>query len=206
MAAWWSVEETDRLIELWKAGEKVGVIALQIGRTERGTAHKIRVLHQLGAIKRRNVHSRFTPEIDAEIIVGSRDGKGWSAIAASLGLTYRKVFNRAFRLGLVGTGSPKGKTPVRVCSFSEVRSVVLDRYKTSMSDIASPARDRKSVEPRQVLMAVGYRYSGLSLTQIGERCRRDHTSVLHAVRIAPTKYPEALAEVEARLFQREAAE
>lgn len=202
----WTQAETDRAIALWKSGKKVLEISYLVGRSWRGTAHKLRMCRDQGLIEVRKRHAIWTPELDAEILRLWETGIGGTKIAAQVGVSQRQVYNRLGKLrGVVGHKQAHYKAERRV-RFADVRAVVLAEYQTSMDELTAGGRKLQHIEPRQVLMCVGYRYTGLSLPQIGQRFGRDHTTVLHAVKVAPRKYPQAVAGIEAKLFHREAAE
>lgn len=205
----WNPDEVDQLIEMWRAGEKITVIAATIGRTERGVADKKRMLMRAGVLSRRNNFMRWDGESDVKLMDFWQAGWMGAEIASAMGLSARQIHSRLkrLRISLPRESAPayRQRTPKRVVSFAEVRAAVLQKYRMTMEDISSHRRERKFVEPRQVLMAVSYQYTGLSLPQIGSRCRRDHTTVLHAIRTAPLKYPEAFRAVASGLL-RDAAE
>lgn len=61
--------------------------------------------------------------------------------------------------------------------------VVVGYYGVRLSDLQSPRRQKSIVRPRQVCMYFARRHTRFSLQEIGERFgRRDHTTVMHAIR------------------------
>ena len=206
MSKIWQAEEKAKLVELWNGGVSLCEICSKLCRTRGSVDHQLRELRNNGLVDYRNKPAKWTPEMDADVLRLWLEGKGGSEISASLGLSPRQVWNRMQRLRKADGVAPRRRKEPRVCSFADVRAVVLNIYRTTMDELASPSRSLRVLEPRQVLMCVGYKYSGLSLPQIGERFGRDHTTVLHAVKIAPIKYQQAVANIEAQLFHREAAE
>lgn len=66
---------------------------------------------------------------------------------------------------------------------AEIRRIVSECFDLPPDALTSATRLRAVAWPRQMAMALAYRFTGLSLPQIGRAFGgRDHTTVLHAVR------------------------
>ena len=63
----------------------------------------------------------------------------------------------------------------------QIVEAVADATGVSADAILGESRVRRIARARQIVMFVAHR-QGLSLTEIGQFLRRDHTSVLHGVR------------------------
>jgi chromosomal replication initiator protein len=68
-------------------------------------------------------------------------------------------------------------------SVREIQSTVAWRYGISRDDMLSDARAARLARPRQIAMYLARKLTTLSLPAIGRKFRRDHTTVLHAVRV-----------------------
>jgi chromosomal replication initiation ATPase DnaA len=71
----------------------------------------------------------------------------------------------------------------------KIRTIIREVAKITgipQDDILSPKRDRATARARQMVMWKAHR-EGHSLTQIGNVLDRDHTSVLHGIRIINRK-------------------
>lgn len=80
----------------------------------------------------------------------------------------------------------------RVPRIIEIQKAVAERFGTRLVDMTSHRRAQSVCRPRQVAMYVARVLTPLSLPQIGRHFgNRDHTTVLHAIRIVP-----ALVEVD----------
>lgn len=64
----------------------------------------------------------------------------------------------------------------------EIQRVVADYYKISLDDLQSKRRDRSVARPRQIAMYLTKVLTSLSLPDIALCFKRDHTTVIHAVR------------------------
>lgn len=72
---------------------------------------------------------------------------------------------------------------VRV-TVGEIQRIVSAYFELAPGVLVSPTRVREVAWPRQMAMALAYRFSGLSHPQIGRRFGgRDHTTVMHALRM-----------------------
>jgi hypothetical protein len=73
-------------------------------------------------------------------------------------------------------------------TIREIQKAVCKHFDISMTDILSPRRMAKIVRPRQIAMYLCKHLTPHSLPQIGRRFGgRDHTTVLHAVRMTPPR-------------------
>ncbi len=68
------------------------------------------------------------------------------------------------------------------CSWKFLRDLAALRHGISVREIMSPSRGRPVVAARYEAMALVYQHSQLSLPQVGRLFKRDHTTVLHALR------------------------
>ena len=64
----------------------------------------------------------------------------------------------------------------------EIQRVVAEHYKISLEDLQSKRRDRTVARPRQIAMYLTKVLTPLSLPDIALCFKRDHTTVIHAVR------------------------
>jgi chromosomal replication initiator protein len=72
--------------------------------------------------------------------------------------------------------------PVRIL-ISEIQAKVCAYYELKPGDMVSARRDRFASWPRQVAMYLSSTLAEKSMPEIGRRFgRRDHTTVLHAIR------------------------
>jgi chromosomal replication initiator protein len=80
----------------------------------------------------------------------------------------------------VGDGAKQYRT-----SAALITATVCSAYEISTADIAGKSRHRRYARPRQIAMWLCSEMTDLSLQQIGRLYKRDHTTVLHALRIVP---------------------
>jgi hypothetical protein len=86
--------------------------------------------------------------------------------------------------------------PPAVIPVKEIQRVVAEHYGVDVSDILSHRRTLQTVTPRHVAMFLTKKLTHRSLPEIGRLFgRRDHTTVLHAVRKI-----EALCETDSGMF------
>jgi chromosomal replication initiator protein len=104
-------------------------------------------------------------------------------LRAVASLTGRAI-NLALADEVVGPMYPE--TRVRV-SPTRVETLVATYLGVDPSTLLSPRRDARVVFARQIAMYLMRKLLGLSLAAIGERYGRDHTTVLHAVRVVETR-------------------
>jgi hypothetical protein len=73
-------------------------------------------------------------------------------------------------------------------SIRDIQKAVCKHYDVTLIDMLSRRRTAIIVKPRQVAMFLGKKLTLHSLPQIGRRFGgRDHTTVLHAVRVTPLR-------------------
>ncbi|MCR5767525.1 MAG: chromosomal replication initiator protein DnaA [Lachnospiraceae bacterium] len=60
--------------------------------------------------------------------------------------------------------------------------VVAEHYKISVEEIMSQKRDKQISVPRQIAMYICRKYTGLSQTEIADAFKRDHATVIHAIK------------------------
>jgi len=70
---------------------------------------------------------------------------------------------------------------VRV-TLSAIKRAVCLRHGVAAREIESPERTWRLAYPRMIAMTLSRELTSNSLTAIGERYHRDHTTVLHAIR------------------------
>lgn len=68
---------------------------------------------------------------------------------------------------------------------------VASRAGLRVEDLKGANRKRRFSWPRQVAMTRIYREAGLSLLEIGRMFRRDHTTVIHAIRAVDARMEKA---------------
>jgi chromosomal replication initiation ATPase DnaA len=68
-------------------------------------------------------------------------------------------------------------------SISDIEAVVAARYGLSRDQMRAPDRRRALARPRQIAMFLAREMTGQSLPRIGMHFCRDHTTVIHAVRL-----------------------
>jgi len=67
-------------------------------------------------------------------------------------------------------------------SIDEIMAITARTYSMSVDDLRGRSRRRQVVRPRHFAMYLCRRYTDCSLKEIGRAFKRDHTSVMHAVR------------------------
>ncbi|MGH8508044.1 MAG: chromosomal replication initiator protein DnaA [Gammaproteobacteria bacterium] len=71
----------------------------------------------------------------------------------------------------------------KLVTIDNIQKTVADFYKTRVSDLISPRRNRSIARPRQIAIALSKELTNHSLPEIGDAFGgRDHTTVLHACR------------------------
>lgn len=92
----------------------------------------------------------------------------------------------------------RARTPLLI---ADIKMMVARRLHTSLDDLESHRRQRYITRPRQIAMYLCRELTGHSLPEIGRYFgNRDHTTVLHAVRLVPElmkRDPDLAAEVKA---------
>ncbi|QRE74407.1 helix-turn-helix domain-containing protein [Methylobacterium aquaticum] len=71
----------------------------------------------------------------------------------------------------------------RHLTIRHVALIVADDYGSSLAEMRGSRRRNEDVKPRQVAMFLAHRLTGQSLPAIGRYFNKDHTTVLHAVRV-----------------------
>jgi len=69
--------------------------------------------------------------------------------------------------------------------FGEMRAIIAataEVYEVTPADILGNSREARHAAPRLVAMRIAHDVCGLSLSETGKLFRRDHTSVMNAVR------------------------
>ena len=66
--------------------------------------------------------------------------------------------------------------------IQDCRHAVERLMRISEGDMLGPSIERRFSWPRQIAMALAREMTGASLTRIGRHFRRDHSTVLHAIR------------------------
>ncbi|MCL2672946.1 MAG: chromosomal replication initiator protein DnaA [Alphaproteobacteria bacterium] len=74
----------------------------------------------------------------------------------------------------------------RRLTLDEIQKRVAEHYKITQADILSKRRDRDIARPRQVAMYLSKRLTTRSLPEIGQKFKKDHSTVIHAVRMVET--------------------
>lgn len=64
-----------------------------------------------------------------------------------------------------------------------VRSFVADQFKASVGDMKSKSRKKSVAFPRQVAMYLSRKLTDQALTDIGKAFNRDHSTVVHSIRV-----------------------
>jgi len=80
---------------------------------------------------------------------------------------------------------PKMIMPRRRRAAPSAAAVIADVakfYGVTVAEILSPRREYRLSEPRHVAMWCAARLTGLSFPQLGRAFRRDHTTIMYAVR------------------------
>ncbi|MDF2965740.1 MAG: dnaA [Rickettsiaceae bacterium] len=71
----------------------------------------------------------------------------------------------------------------RIITIEEIQRKVSERYNIKLSDMSSDKRLRSVARPRQIAMYLAKQLTSKSLTDIGKKFgKKDHTTVIHAVR------------------------
>jgi hypothetical protein len=64
-----------------------------------------------------------------------------------------------------------------------IKIIVSDHYGFGVSDLLIKTRKRKNVMCRHVCMYLIYKNTGLSLTKVGQHFQKDHTTVVHSIKV-----------------------
>lgn len=68
-------------------------------------------------------------------------------------------------------------------SIADIQKAVCDYFVVKLSDLKSSRRDRSIARPRQIAMYLAKELTSKSLPEIGLAFGRDHTTILHAIRL-----------------------
>ena len=71
----------------------------------------------------------------------------------------------------------------REISVADIQKAVCDYFVVKLSDLKSSRRDRSIARPRQIAMYLAKELTSKSLPEIGLGFGRDHTTILHAIRL-----------------------
>lgn len=74
-------------------------------------------------------------------------------------------------------------TNVDTSITSAAINLTLNMSGTTLTQIKSKARDTRFVAPRQIISVLLKNYTTLSLEKIGEIINRDHTTVMHSLKV-----------------------
>lgn len=75
------------------------------------------------------------------------------------------------------------KTHERVVTVNDILHETAAHYNLTVTDLKSTRRDRRLARPRQLAMYLSKKLTTLSLPDIGGHFGRDHTTVIHAVKL-----------------------
>ena len=147
----------------------------------------------------------WTPEQDEILIEGFHAGETQPKIAARLGIPYSKIRHRiSFLRRHKILPPPTTFIRQRLASIEEVQRLVCERFGVPRAALVGITRNPDAMKARQIGMALALKYCGRSVTIVGEKFRRNHTTVLHAADVAPTKYPEDFVRLEAVILEKKA--
>ncbi len=68
-------------------------------------------------------------------------------------------------------------------SVADIQKAVCDYFVVKLSDLKSARRDRAIARPRQIAMYLAKELTTKSLPEIGAAFERDHTTIMHAIRL-----------------------
>lgn len=91
---------------------------------------------------------------------------------------------------VLGDCGPEAPAPLEA---EAICALVGARFKVSAEDLRSRSRKRGVVFPRQLAIYLTRKFTGHSLTEIGEMYDRDHSTVLHAIRAVTQKMTQNTA-------------
>lgn len=115
---------------------------------------------------------------DQRIIALRDEGLSQRAIAAIMDMPPGTVGAALSRSDAI-TRLPRG----RLAHLREIAREVCDIHGITMGEILGPSRVWCIAHPRQKAMAIAYATGRFSLPMLGRFFNRDHTTVLHAVRV-----------------------
>lgn len=152
-------------------------------------------------LKKRN----WTDDDDKLIVDQFMDGKKYKQIADLFDVGVNEIRWRLARYRWLNNGYPisRYERRKRIASIEDVKNIIIDEYSITHNDLLGASRKKEIMEPRQIAMALSYKLTGMSTTVIGMKFDgRDHTTVLHAMKVAPKKYPEKIAKIEKIILEK----
>lgn len=93
-------------------------------------------------------------------------------------------------IDLKKTHTPLTKAGLYPVTIRHIQQTVADAYGCPLHLMLSSRRHRRYARPRQLAMYLAHEMTTLSLPRIGKAFDRDHTTVLHAVRVIERKIAE----------------
>lgn len=200
-------EQDQILIKMWNDGNGANEISLSLGKSKRWVWDRLRLLrdhYQINIPKRSGQGSKIPLSVQEDILRIWRTGAKVREVAEQVGVHQNTVKNVISIARKAGVELPfRSSTPDRkpIITVREVKKIVCELADVSEASLVSPSRRRELLKPRQIAMALAYKYSGSSLPSVGRLFGgRDHTTVLHAVRIAEMKYAKGYRKVEERIL------
>ena len=88
-----------------------------------------------------------------------------------------------FIAGHKEASTPESKDMIFDNTYEQIIQIVCDHYETTFKEINTKSRKREKVIARQVCMYFADKYTSLTITKIGAKFRKDHATMLYAVRI-----------------------
>jgi hypothetical protein len=197
----WTAEDDSRLADMFRAHLPAVEVAFRMGLRQNQVRKRVQWLRACGAdIPARR---RWSDE-ESEKLVSMWNAKAsLDEISKALDRPKAQICAKAVSLRINGcrVGKPevRGKTPPKQIAAREIIREVCREYHITLDEMASDARNHRVIQPRQLAMALCYQFSGNSFPAIGGMFNRDHTSVIHACRVAGGKYPDAMASLTQRI-------
>lgn len=108
-----------------------------------------------------------------------RDAKSPSSRTAQRNFPMRKSADNARERSV---NSQAIQLPSRSTTADKIQAIVADSYGISRLHMTSASRCPQHAHPRQLAMYLTRKLRNATLTQIGRRYHRDHTTVLYAIR------------------------
>lgn len=114
------------------------------------------------------------PSLDGHLLAGLLKGL---AFAAAQGEELTAAVLERVRGDLIDPTAHDSRITIRL-----IQRVVAAHFEIDLSDLVSQRRQKCIVVPRQIAMTLSKRLTERSMPEIGRLFRRDHTTVLHALR------------------------
>jgi Bacterial dnaA protein helix-turn-helix len=73
---------------------------------------------------------------------------------------------------------------IKKYSYEQIEAETCRHFRIARTQLRSPSRDLHHMKPRWVAIYLARRFTKLSFPQLGDRLRRDHTTILWAARRA----------------------